>query len=395
MQRFKHRTTPSVKLVLLGVLLLLSFIAWTTLVADGNKTLDGHSQVVVQTQKAPFNDYSESEQKIWDLFEPVCEFLPHQTLTPVLQKVEMKMDTSQVDLADTASLEAFCAPYVYSRLVVDRSDGGCTDEDEVRGKDCGWYHMCVWDPEKDIYISKSIIQGDLWERFFVDEMRDTIKKSGKEGIVIDAGANIGQYTLLAAAAEQTVFAFEPIPDHTEMIKRSVALNGWSSRVNLYRNGLSDYRATSIINLHTFNKGGATIQNINTNHSKPTDGRFFDEIPLHLILLDDVLEDMKAQAPGKDIVFWKADVEGYESRMFRGSVKVWDFYKPSDIAFEVLGKSFPFTECYLEPLMNCILDLNYSITNMRSSRQMHRDEFKSFAVTWVEQKKDTDLVLRRL
>lgn len=37
--------------------------------------------------------------------------------------------------------------------------------------------------------------------------------SCQTGIVIDAGANIGQYTLLAASAGQTVFAFEPIPEH--------------------------------------------------------------------------------------------------------------------------------------------------------------------------------------
>lgn len=73
--------------------------------------------------------------------------------------------------------------------------------------------MCIWDPEKDIYISKTISQGDIWERFFADEMMKTIRESGKKGIVIDAGANIGQYTLLAASAGQTVFSFEPIPEH--------------------------------------------------------------------------------------------------------------------------------------------------------------------------------------
>lgn len=75
------------------------------------------------------------------------------------------------------------------------------------------------------------------------------------------------------------------------------------------------------------------------------------------MLDDTLADMKKYAPEKEIVFWKvtwqlslgkltymkADIEGYESRMFRGSVKVLDFYKPATIAFEVLGKSFVFTE----------------------------------------------------
>lgn len=52
---------------------------------------------------------------------------------------------------------------------------------KVRGVNCGWYHMCIWDPDEDIYISKTISQGDLWERFFADEMMKSIALSGKKG----------------------------------------------------------------------------------------------------------------------------------------------------------------------------------------------------------------------
>lgn len=34
-----------------------------------------------------------------------------------------------------------------------------------------------------------------------------------KGIVVDAGANIGQYTLIAAAIGTKVYAFEPVPNH--------------------------------------------------------------------------------------------------------------------------------------------------------------------------------------
>jgi hypothetical protein len=68
---------------------------------------------------APYRDYTPSQQKLWDAFGPVCHFIPHETKTPVINKVDMTADTAAVDYADTASLQRFCAPYVYSRLVVD------------------------------------------------------------------------------------------------------------------------------------------------------------------------------------------------------------------------------------------------------------------------------------
>eukprot|EP01126_Amoeba_proteus_P052257 TRINITY_DN6294_c0_g1_i5.p1 TRINITY_DN6294_c0_g1~~TRINITY_DN6294_c0_g1_i5.p1 ORF type:complete len:197 (+),score=30.49 TRINITY_DN6294_c0_g1_i5:475-1065(+) len=184
-----------------------------------------------------------------------------------------------------------------------------------------------------------------------------------KGIVIDAGANIGVYTILAASTGKTVFSFEPIPQHTEMIRRSLALNGWSNRVHLYRNGLADFRSKMKINFHTFNKGGATLNHLNTSVNKESDGRWAEEIEIETILLDDVLPHM--QEVSDNLVFWKADIEGYESRMFRGSVKVFDYYEPNIIIFEILGKSFAFTECHLEKLLHAIMDLGYGLKNLRT------------------------------
>eukprot|EP01126_Amoeba_proteus_P052253 TRINITY_DN6294_c0_g1_i1.p1 TRINITY_DN6294_c0_g1~~TRINITY_DN6294_c0_g1_i1.p1 ORF type:complete len:284 (+),score=42.62 TRINITY_DN6294_c0_g1_i1:56-907(+) len=151
--------------------------------------------------------------------------------------------------------------------------------------------------------------------------------------------------------------------HTEMIRRSLALNGWSNRVHLYRNGLADFRSKMKINFHTFNKGGATLNHLNTSVNKESDGRWAEEIEIETILLDDVLPHM--QEVSDNLVFWKADIEGYESRMFRGSVKVFDYYEPNIIIFEILGKSFAFTECHLEKLLHAIMDLGYGLKNLRT------------------------------
>jgi len=58
-------------------------------------------------------------------------------------------------------------------------------------------------------------------------------------VVIDAGANIGQYTLLASAAvgpTGTVHAFEPVPQNFVRLQKNISING-KTNVRLNRNAL--------------------------------------------------------------------------------------------------------------------------------------------------------------
>jgi FkbM family methyltransferase len=60
-------------------------------------------------------------------------------------------------------------------------------------------------------------------------------------VVVDAGANVGVYTLVSLAASSTshVFAFEPVPRVYENLTANVLLNGWTSRATLSRSALAD------------------------------------------------------------------------------------------------------------------------------------------------------------
>ena len=61
-----------------------------------------------------------------------------------------------------------------------------------------------------------------------------------------------------------------------MIKRSLALNGFSDRVRLFRNGLSDFSGRTFLNVHKSNKGGSTVQRLgNTQDETKTDPRYKD------------------------------------------------------------------------------------------------------------------------
>jgi FkbM family methyltransferase len=52
--------------------------------------------------------------------------------------------------------------------------------------------------------------------------------AGPETLVVDAGANVGWFTLLAAKNAKQVWAFEPEPSNFELLRRSIALNGYTN-----------------------------------------------------------------------------------------------------------------------------------------------------------------------
>ena len=67
---------------------------------------------------------------------------------------------------------------------------------------------------------------------------------------IDAGANVGYYSILGALLnpEMTVVAFEPAPDIAEKLKRNVRVNGLDGRVMIEQLALSNTTGVAVIYL---------------------------------------------------------------------------------------------------------------------------------------------------
>jgi len=149
-----------------------------------------------------------------------------------------------------------------------------------------------------------------------------------------------------------------------MINLTAKLNGFEKRIHIFRNGVSDYVSTANINLHKNNKGGSTIDRINsTEDESKTDIRFETRVEIDLIRLDDTLPIIEEYYPDTEIVFWKADIEGYEPRMFRGAYKLFSLKKPPFIIFELLGKSFVRTHCSFTNLLPALRNLGYKIMDV--------------------------------
>jgi FkbM family methyltransferase len=167
----------------------------------------------------------------------------------------------------------------------------------------------IWVNLFDGYVSFGVLHGD-WENAEADFMLSWLNDG--DG-VIDAGANIGVFSLQAAravGARGRVYAFEPMRNTFEMLARSVQANGLEGRCVLYNEGLGAAEASGSFHLstHATNPGSSHI-------STGTDGQGIRIRPIDSIEYE------------RPVRFIKIDVEGFEPNVIQGAIGTIARYRP--------------------------------------------------------------------
>ena len=76
-------------------------------------------------------------------------------------------------------------------------------------------------------------------------------------VLLDCGANVGMYTIWAAATRQArVYAFEPESQNYALLNRNVVANNLSGRVRAFCMGLSDRAGLSVLHMADMRIGGS-------------------------------------------------------------------------------------------------------------------------------------------
>lgn len=122
--------------------------------------------------------------------------------------------------------------------------------------------------------------------------------------VLDVGANIGFYTLLAAKRGARVFSVEADPVNAGMLRHHVEVNGFSERVTIFEMAATDATKATPLYRHPFNLGESNIIAIG-QHAGMIEGRTIDSLNL----------------PPIDIC--KMDIEGAELMALRGMERTLD------------------------------------------------------------------------
>ena len=150
---------------------------------------------------------------------------------------------------------------------------------------------------------------------------EIFKKMVKEGdTVVDLGANIGYFTLLAAklvGKKGKVYSFEPEPRNYNYLLKNIELNGYDN-VFATQKAVSDESGTTRLYICPYDTGHHTINQYGGIKAHRPD--FIDDkkdfVEVEKVALDDFFKDIKQSI---DVI--KMDVEGAEMLALSGMDRV--------------------------------------------------------------------------
>lgn len=174
------------------------------------------------------------------------------------------------------------------------------------------------------------------------EVKNTIIQFLRHGMtMIDAGANLGYYTLLAARAvgqHGHVYAFEPAPSTVELLRKNVEVNGYSGRVTVVPKAITNKISKVRIFLDDVHSGTSSMF---------SDGLEKDSVDVEGVSLDEFFS--KQAWPPIHII--KMDIEGAEKLALDGMRELSHRNPELKLIVEVNLKRFSLEEL-VEALKGC-------------------------------------------
>jgi len=150
-------------------------------------------------------------------------------------------------------------------------------------------------------------------------MEDSSLGSGCCGLVVDVGANIGFFTIVAAALfpQAKFVSFEPQPSTYANLVRNIVQHNLTHRVKPHAFGLGfqDYMARAVYT--DLNSGGSSTYSLNGGWGGKPDGEDVKNLKTHVqVSLRDPIKVLgHVVATHGDIDYLKLDCEGCEYEIF--------------------------------------------------------------------------------
>lgn len=145
-------------------------------------------------------------------------------------------------------------------------------------------------------------------------------------VLFDVGANIGQYSMLAAKAGVRVHAFEPEAQNFALLVRNLALNKLTDQCTAWPVALSDHLSMEILHLSGMVAGGSCHA-----YGSPTDYNGNEKTFLYSQgSISTTLDHFSAKYGTPDHV--KIDVDGFEHLVVKGGLVT--FAKAKSILIEI-------------------------------------------------------------
>jgi FkbM family methyltransferase len=154
-----------------------------------------------------------------------------------------------------------------------------------------------------------------WPRFSVTSyvmISDLVRQGVLPRIVIDVGANVGQFAVASAKLFPGVLvhSFEPHPDCVLQLRRNVQSLG---NVAVYPVAIGEKEGEIDFHLNAHSHSSSVLA-LGENHQKAfPEAREVSTIRVRMTTLDQILANVALSGP----VLLKLDVQGYEAQVLRG------------------------------------------------------------------------------
>jgi FkbM family methyltransferase len=198
----------------------------------------------------------------------------------------------------------------------------CPDSDIATTTTFPAFKICLRPAVENDFISNIIKGSGIWEPINTARIVNlfTLQKSSttsdpKKKFVVDIGAHLGWYTLLAASHGFSVVAFEPLRAQRERLQASVLLNGFEHLVTIMPYAVSNKVGfstmwTGVLDTpqgSNYNTGGSWIRPKGWTTHEASVYAQVSEIGIQTVLLDHALNLLNI---ADDIFLLKADIEGH-------------------------------------------------------------------------------------
>ena len=187
----------------------------------------------------------------------------------------------------------------------------------------------------DVGFSSHMIFDGYWEYWLSQHFCETIQPGDT---VLDIGANLGYYTLIAAdlvGPAGRVIAIEPNPHVFDLLSKSVQVNGYTRQTTLRNHALGSQDARGV---HPFF----------VPRNEPKNGRFVglhEDIAFlqtHGTVFDVQLGNI-ADEPLDRVDFIKIDVEGAEIEILRNLRPIIEKYRPKIVCEVNFARGYSYAD----------------------------------------------------
>lgn len=207
--------------------------------------------------------------------------------------------------------------------------------------------------KSDTAVSQELILSGKWEEYETHLFKKNIHRGN---VVLDIGAHIGYYTLIAArkvGVKGKVYAFEPDPRNFALLKKNVQQNGYKNVV-LVNKAVADKSGNLKLFLNRDNTGDHRIYN-------SFDKR--ESINITAITLDEYFKDKNKKV---DVI--KMDIQGSEVKALTGCKKLIKQNKKVKILTEFWPNGLKLSGSSAEKYINFLVKNNFTLLNINEEKK---------------------------